>query len=150
MDTISMNALSGSAAIDRLAQPPTSSLTREDLFNETDAQLMMLSAKGNPEAVLELENRDAALAARLAAITGQPPPPATADTQAIVDLEKRNSAEAASLSAAVALSVTADSQAILDVEKRDAVQATKLLAAEDRTVSFSGPVAVGNMVDTFA
>ena len=123
MDATDVGSVSGVTATDASRIPATTPISRVELFSATDEQLMTLAAKGNKQAVLELENRDTARATK---------PPLTG--------EENQTASA----------VILDAPDILGLEKPDAAQAAKLLASADQSAFEAAEEAVGNVVDKFA
>jgi hypothetical protein len=122
MDAFSVNSLSGTAAADAGAALAPAPLSFDDLLNASDEQLMVLASKGNTQAILELEKRDAVRASRLPASAAKNP---------------------------TASATTLDAPGILGLEEPDAAQAAKLLATADETVSGAAEDTVGNIVDKF-
>jgi hypothetical protein len=139
MDVTSINSLSGPAAVGTggLATS-TSFLSFEALATATDTQLIALAAKGNTQATIELQKRDAARGPQEPAAR-QPEPAATEDTQTIVVPDTPNALSAARAPAAgadrTAPAGTPDTQTVLESQKHDAVEAARLQANADQVAS---------------
>ncbi|MEP7310358.1 MAG: hypothetical protein ABJA98_33045 [Acidobacteriota bacterium] len=123
MDAADVGSVSGVTAVDASRVPATTPVSPVELFSATNEQLMTLAARGNRQAALELENRDAGSEAK--------PPLMPEENQ-------------------TASAVILDAPDILGLEKPDAAQAAKLLASADQTAFEAAEEAVGNVVDKFA
>ena len=150
MDVTGVSGLSEAAAVDTHAPPEsTSPLPPEDLSTLTDAELTLLAAKGNTQAILQLEKRHAARTARLLASADEPVFKVEEKPEVVPESAHPDLPQAAALPASVFLTDALDTRAILEVEHRDAVEATKLLTTVDEAAPESAKEAVAHIVDTF-